>query len=98
MSIDNVSSLADYARVMNYLESLDPVAAVQVAKLEGSTVRFRIKVRGQVHGLIQTLTLGKTLVAEAAPADAGGTSLSTASDHMQDDSQTAEEFHYRIAP
>ncbi|MEJ2553469.1 MAG: DUF2066 domain-containing protein [Gammaproteobacteria bacterium] len=35
LSVENVATLADYARVERYLQSLDPVADVQVARVEG---------------------------------------------------------------
>ena len=98
MSIENVASLADYARVMHYLQSLDPVADVQVARVEGSKVSFRIKVRGQPHGLIQTLALGKTLVA-VAPQTGDGASMTPAAEGDQGgEAPAAEEYRYRIAP
>jgi hypothetical protein len=83
---------------MNYLQSLDPVADVQVARIEGPKVSFRIKVRGQPHGLIQILALGKTLVA-VAPQTANGASMTfTAEGDQGDGSPAAEEYRYRIAP
>jgi len=98
MSIENVASLADYARVMHYLQSLDPVADVQVARIEGPKVSFRIKVRGQPHGLIQTLALGKTLVA-VAPQTVDGASMTPAGEGDQGGgAPAAEEYRYRIAP
>ena len=98
MSIENVASLADYARVMHYLQSLDPVADVQVARVEGSKVSFRIKVRGQPHGLIQTLALGKTLVAAAPQTGDGASMAPTAEGDQAGGAPAAEEYRYRIAP
>jgi uncharacterized protein len=100
MNIENVETLADYARVMHYLQTLDPVADVQVARIEGPEVSFRIKVRGQAHGLIQTIALGKTLVA-AAPPQTGDVApvISPAQGAAGGEPPPApEEYRYRIAP
>jgi len=98
MSIENVASLADYARVMHYLQSLDPVAGVQVARIEGPKVSLRIKVRGQPHGLIQTLALGKTLVAVAPQTGDGAFMTPAAEGDQGGGAPAAEEYRYRIAP
>jgi hypothetical protein len=91
MTIENVASLADYARVMRYLQSLDPVAAVQVARLEGDKLTLQLKVRGQTHGLIQTIALGKTLTASQAQGD-------TVAPEGDKGTETpaVEEYRYRI--
>ena len=98
MSIENVTTLTDYARVMQYLQSLDPVADVQVARVEGPRVDFRIKVRGEPHGLIQTIALGKTLVAAAPQPTGAPVSMTPAAEgDDRDGSTVAEEYRYRIA-
>jgi hypothetical protein len=97
ISIENVATLADYARVTHYLQTLDPVAAVQVERVEGPRVSFRIKVRGQPHGLIQTIALGKTLVA-AQPASDDAPMTPAAAGGDGDGASLAEEYRYRIAP
>ena len=98
MSIENVATLADYGRVMHYLQSLDPVADVQVVRIEGVKVDFRIKVRGEPHGLIQTIALGKTLVAAAPKPTGGAVSMTPAAEGDDNGGVTvAEEYRYRIA-
>jgi len=96
LSIENVATLSDYARLMRYLQSLDPVAEVRVARIEGPMVNLRVKVRGEPRGLIQTIALGKTLVAAAQPA---GTSefMTPAADGAASGLPAPEEYRYRIA-
>ena len=99
MSVENITSLADYARVTHYLQSLDPVADVQVERIEGSEINFRVKIRGPTRGLIQTIALGKTLVA-AASQPPGGSMSGPLSAQGSDggESSSSEEYRYRMAP
>lgn len=99
LSVENVATLADYARVERYLQSLDPVADVQVARVEGPKVGFRIKLRGPTRGLIQTLVLGKTLVA-ANPQQSADTTIVSAPAQGAEGGEPSppEEYFYRIAP
>jgi hypothetical protein len=99
MSVENITSLADYARVTHYLQTLDPVADVQVARVEGSEVGFRIMVRGPTRGLIQTIALGRILVAAASqPSGDLSTGPLSAQDAEGDESSSSEEYRYRMAP
>ena len=99
LTVENVATLADYARVTRYLQSLDPVADVEVARVEGPKVGFRVKVRGQTRGLIQTLALGKTLVAVTPQQSGDATFVSPpAQDADGGESSVPEEYFYRIAP
>ena len=98
INIENVATLADYARVTHYLQTLDPVAAVQVERIDGPQVSFRIKVRGQPHGLIQTIALGKTLVAAVPPARDAAPVTPGVEGGEGDGAPPAEEYRYRIAP
>lgn len=100
LSIENINSLADYARVSQYLNSLDPVADAQVEKVEGSNASFLIKVRGQISGLIQTIALGKTLEA-VAPQPTGNATVdvSSALDANEGEmSSSPQEYRYRMTP
>lgn len=72
LAIENVASLKDYARALKYLQSLDPVASVQIAQVDGEQVRYRLKVRGKPQALAQTIAWGKTLI----PVDAGNDAAS----------------------
>src|SRR3569833_1885114 len=46
--VDKVTKLQDYARVSRYLNSLDAVGAVAVEGVEGDTVMYRLRFRGDV--------------------------------------------------
>jgi uncharacterized protein len=101
LSIENINSLADYARVTHYLQSLDPVADAQVEKVEGSNVSFLIKVRGQISGLIQTIALGNTLIAVSPqqPVDNAMVDESSLLDSNEGEtSSTPQEYVYRMTP
>ena len=99
LSIENINSLADYARVTKYLQSLDPVADAQVEQVEGSNASFLIKVRGQISGLIQTIALGNTLVAVAPQqsADNAAVDVSSALDTNEGEVPSSpQEYRYRM--
>src|SRR3569832_1870791 len=65
--VDKVTKLQDYARVSRYLNSLDAVGAVTVEGVEGDTVMYRLRIRGDVQGFTRLLSLGKVL----APSQEG---------------------------
>jgi len=59
--IHDVSSLAAYARAMQYLESLDMAKDVLVEQVDVDRVRFSLTVRGDLQGLKQAILFGDTL-------------------------------------
>ncbi len=61
LTVTDVDSLAGYARAMKYLESLDLVSRVQVARVYSDEVMFDLDVRGDVKGLEQAIALGGVL-------------------------------------
>src|SRR3569832_1515865 len=65
--VDKVTKLQDYARVSRYLNSLDAVGAVAVEGVEGDTVMYRLRIRGDVQGFTRLRGLGKVL----APSQEG---------------------------
>src|SRR3569832_254174 len=65
--VDSVTKLQDYARDSRYLNSLDAVGAVAVEGVEGDTVMYRLRIRGDVQGFTRLLGLGKVL----APSQEG---------------------------
>lgn len=91
LTIENIASLKDYARALHYLNSLDPVAGVQVAEVQGDQVRFRLKVRSDPQAVLRSIGWGSTLVAAAGPgaplAEGDQTGVAVAAD-----------YHYRMAP
>jgi hypothetical protein len=68
LAVENIATVDDYARALRYLQSLDPVAAVQIARVEGDVVSYRLKVRGEVRDVLRSIGWGKTLT----PAEQGG--------------------------
>jgi hypothetical protein len=97
LTVENVATLTDYARVTQYLQSLDPVAEVQVARVEGAKVSFRLKVRGQTQGLIQTIAWGKTL-APSQPESGTTAVAQSAGEDKGTGTSAGEELRYRILP
>lgn len=65
--VNGVGSLADYRRVLRYLERLDQVRELSVVAVEDGRALFRVRVDGDAATLARTIAFGKTLA--AAPAD-----------------------------
>ena len=61
LAVTNVSSLADYARVMAYLEGLTAVRAVSVRSLKGDGVVFGLQLIGSVENVDRAIRLGNLL-------------------------------------
>jgi hypothetical protein len=69
LAIEGVNSLADYGRVMSYLEAVSVLQAVDVAAFEGNVLSLRVAARGDESVLERLLTLDGVLVS-ALPASA----------------------------
>lgn len=61
--VGGVNSLADYASLIGYLETLPIVQAVQVEKLQGDRIWLLVKARGGAATLRDALALNRRLVA-----------------------------------
>jgi hypothetical protein len=61
VTVVDVHSLQDYARVTRYLQSLQPVGQVQVARVEADQVTFELAVKGGPDAIAQTIALGNVL-------------------------------------
>ena len=96
LTIENVASLMDYARALKYLQSLDPVAAVQIARVEGAEVSYRLKVRGKPEALAQTIGWGKTLMPVEQGGNASPAGQMEGNQGMEDSAN--KEYRYRIVP
>ena len=70
--VKDLNTLEDYARTMQFLQSLDVVTAMQVASVVGDTVIFDLQVRGDSEGLAQTISFGRTLAEVPAVINIGG--------------------------
>jgi hypothetical protein len=68
VSVGDVKSVDDYARVTKYLGALTPVAKIEVALVEAARVTYRLELRGNRDGLERAITLGSTLVVDRGDA------------------------------
>lgn len=63
MTVTNIATLDDYARTMNYLQSLAGVTEAGVVRVKAGSVTFRVLTRSSDTGLAQTIALGNILSA-----------------------------------
>lgn len=69
MTVTNITTLDDYARTMNYLQSLAGVTEAGVVRVKAGSVTFRVLTRSSDTGLAQSIALGNILsVAGSDPA------------------------------
>ncbi len=61
VTIINVRTLHDYARVSRYLKSLQQVEHVQVSQVDADQVTFELDVEGGSEAIAQTISLGHIL-------------------------------------
>ena len=73
IQVRGVDNLADYGRVLTYLEKLSILQSVDVDSFDGDVLNLRVTTRGDEAVLRRVLTLGAVLVpAEDSGATAGG--------------------------
>ena len=77
LSVGGISSVAAYAKVLDYLGKLTPVKSVQVTRVDNQTVYFSLNTRGSLANLQQAVLLGDMLKS-AAPAAASASLPSNA--------------------
>ncbi len=70
--VDGVDTFAGYARVMNYLQALDGVDAVEVEGVNGATLRLGVHAAAGGESLLQVVRLGRILGEFADAGVAGG--------------------------
>ncbi len=61
LQVNDVQTLEEYARVTKYLGSLAPVARLQLLRVEGLNLVFRVEVQGGAQRLTSDIRLGTTL-------------------------------------
>jgi len=61
ISVDGVRSLAEYARINEYLASLTSVVDVQVEQVTGSQVQYSLQLNGGLQDLTRTVSIGTVL-------------------------------------
>jgi len=71
VTVEDINTLAAYARVTKYLASLTAVRQLQVVQVAGTSVDYDLQLNGSLQGLTQTITIGSVL--EPAAGDAPGT-------------------------
>lgn len=84
--VTDVHGIEGYQRAMHYLSGLDPVNRLQVLRLDGDQVKFRLSLSGDRDSLVNVIALGSSLV-PAAPRRPGG--------GFDED---ADELIYRLLP
>ncbi|WP_455203313.1 DUF2066 domain-containing protein, partial [Kaarinaea lacus] len=61
LAVLDISKLQDFARVSDYLKSLEQVKDIKPVRVTENSVRFRLNIRGNPDGLNQTISLGNVL-------------------------------------
>lgn len=61
IEVSGVDSLADYARINAYLETLTSVAGLQLTQVSGSTLQYALQLNGSLQDLTRTVSIGSVL-------------------------------------
>lgn len=72
LQINDVQTLEEYARVTKYLGSLASVAQLQLLRVEGLNLIFRVEAQGGAQRLTSDIRLGTTLAPMPANANTDG--------------------------
>jgi len=88
LSVSEVTSIDDYARVLRYLSQLGSVAQTQINYVDSSHVVFNLTTRSNPIGLKRVISLGRTL----APP------LSAYTDDMEPSADIKADLRYRLLP
>jgi hypothetical protein len=70
IEITGLAGATDYARVLQYLQGLPIVAAVQVVGAQDDRVQLRVSLRAGIEGLARLIEADRVLQAPATPAPA----------------------------
>lgn len=84
ITVTDIDSLADHARVLSYLRGLGGVTAVQVDRVEPHAVRYLLTVQADTATVLRTIGLGSTLAAAGGPDSQPG--------------YPPSQLHYRLRP
>jgi hypothetical protein len=74
IAVIDLQSLDQFAKVSKYLESLEQVKNIFPTHIDHNSVTYRLDIRGNSQGLIQTIKLGNVLAAAGAATVNPGTS------------------------
>ncbi len=67
--VSGVRSVGDYARALEYLNTLEQITDVTVTRVNADEVRFFVETRGGQEALLKVVGLGGTLARESLPGD-----------------------------
>jgi len=70
ITVEDVNTLAAFARVDDYLSSLTAVRRLALERVDGSTLQYALQLAGSLDGLTQTIAIGTVL--EPSPGGAPG--------------------------
>ncbi|WP_455365320.1 DUF2066 domain-containing protein [Kaarinaea lacus] len=73
LAVVDIKSLDQFAKVSQYLKSLEQVKGVYTTHVDDTSVTYRLDIRGNTKGLIQTIGLGNVLASVGAPSNTGAT-------------------------
>jgi hypothetical protein len=85
VSVTDVTSFVDYARLSSYLSRLSQVTVIQPVQLSRTEVKFRLELQGDLKGLAASILFGRVL----AQAEKSATTETNA---------TSTELNYRLLP
>lgn len=68
ITVTAVHNLSDYARVTQYLQSLQLISQVHITQVEGDRIRFQLDAKGSEDEVVQTIGLGNVLSLETVAA------------------------------
>lgn len=97
-AVEGVDSTARYTKVLRYLESLESIAAVRVAALEGSRIVFRLRLRTDRDGLGRSLALGDFLVPVGGGATVASPNGQTQAAPQPMSAAVSADLVYRVVP
>jgi uncharacterized protein len=67
LQVEGITSIADYAGVLTYLQSLAMVQSVQVVRVQGEMMELELGTGGQVRQLIDSMALDRRLLPQSEP-------------------------------
>ncbi|MEK6748353.1 MAG: DUF2066 domain-containing protein [Pseudomonadota bacterium] len=66
ITVSEVKSLDNYIKTLRYLESLEPVARVRVAKVDGQRATYHLELRGSPEAVARTIASSNVLIVDTA--------------------------------
>lgn len=107
LSVEGVTNLKDFARLTDYLKSLEQVKDVNATRINPHSVDVKLNIRGNPEGLRQTIGLGNVLTVaqvhtipqQNQPIDlVGSTNPDEGLGTSPANTSVNPEFHYQLLP